>query len=67
MKIIGVILILWGIADFGLSWLETDLYGEIGINLPSWLYPYTAYIAMGLGYGLYALGGKTSLDEEDEK
>ena len=65
MKLIGVILILWGIADFGLSWMEIDLYGEIDINLPAWLYPFTAYIAIGIGYGLYALGGKTSIDEEE--
>ena len=65
MKIIGIILILWGIADFGLSWMETDLYNEIGINLPDWLYPFTAYIAMGVGYGIYALGSKTSTDEEE--
>ena len=66
MKIIGVIIILWGIADFGLSWMGTDLYGEIGINLPAWLYPFTAYIAAALGYGLYALGDKKSVDEESE-
>ena len=34
MKIIGTILILWGIADLGLSWAGTDLYSGIGITLP---------------------------------
>ena len=46
MKIIGIIIILWGIADFGLSWVGTDLYLEIGINLPVWLYQWTAWIAI---------------------
>ena len=32
-KIIGGILILLGIADFGLYWIGIDLYREIGINV----------------------------------
>ena len=49
LTIVGVILMLWGIADFVLSWVGTDLYWEIGINLPDWLYPMTGFIAMGIG------------------
>ena len=32
MKIIGALLIIWGIADIALSWVGTDLYWEIGIR-----------------------------------
>ena len=56
MKIIGIILIIWGIADFALSWMETDLYLEIGIILPDVIYPFTAWIAMGIGFAIYSMG-----------
>ena len=61
-KIVGVILILWGIADFGLSWVGTDLYWEIGIKLPDWLYRWTAWIALGIGFAIFSIG-----KEEEEK
>ena len=65
MKIIGVILILLGIADFGLSWVGTDLYWEIGINLPDWLYPWTAWIALGIGGAIFSIGKKEEEEEEE--
>ena len=55
MKIIGIILILWGIADLGLSWADTDLYSEIGITLSESIYPFTHWIAMGIGFVLYSI------------
>ena len=33
MKIVGILLIIWGFADLGLSWAGTDLYYEIGLSL----------------------------------
>lgn len=56
MKIAGILLIIWGVADFGLSWMGIDLYGEIGIQLPAIIYPFTAYIAGAIGYGIFAAG-----------
>ena len=56
-KIIGILLILWGLADFGLSWTDTDLYYEIGIQIPDVIYPWTAVISMGIGFAIYTLGG----------
>ncbi len=56
MKIIGTILILWGIADLGLSWVGTDIYWEIGITLSETIYPFTHWIAMGIGFALYSIG-----------
>ena len=64
-KIVGVILILWGIADFGLSWVGTDLYWEIGINLPDWLYPWTAWIALGIGFAIFSIGKEEEEEEEE--
>ena len=64
-KIVGVILILWGIADFGLSWVGTDIYLEIGINLPGWLYyPWTAWIALGMGFAIFDI---FSMGKEEEE
>lgn len=65
MKIIGIIIILWGVADFGLSWVGTDLYLEIGINLPLWLYQWTAWIAMGIGYAIFSIGESDKQEKEE--
>ena len=56
MKIIGRALIAWGFADLGLSWLGTDLYGEIGIELSAGIYPFTHWIAMGIGVAILSIG-----------
>ena len=63
MKIVGIILIVWGFADLGLSWAGTDLYWKIGIELPDVIYPFTHWIAMGIGYAIYRIG-KPSDEEE---
>ena len=54
MKIFGMLLICWGFADLGLSWVGTDLYGLIGIQLSGSIYPFTHWIAIGIGYAIYA-------------
>ena len=56
MKIIGIVLIVWGIADLALSWFGTDLYWEIGIELSKGIYPFTHWIAMGIGFAIYSIG-----------
>jgi len=53
MKLFGILLIFWGIADLALSWSGTDLYYEVGINLPNAIYPFTHWIAIGVGYGIF--------------
>lgn len=58
MQVIGVLLIVWGIADFALSWNNIDLYQEIGIDVPIDIYPYTAWIAMIIGGLIYRIGSK---------
>ena len=62
LKIIGGIIIAWGVLDFGLSWMGTDLYGEIGIIIPEPIWNYTSYIAGIIGVGLIALGNKMGHD-----
>lgn len=60
MKILGILLIIWGFADLGLSYAGTDLYYEIGINLSDAIYPFTHWIAMGIGYAIYSFAGSSA-------
>ena len=54
MKIIGVILILFGLADLIGSFMGFDLWGGyIGIELPEILWRFSAYIEIGIGYFLF--------------
>ena len=62
LKIIGGILVLFGLADFIGSFAGFDLWGIIGLQLPDLLWSFSAYIEMGLGYFLFNLG---SGDEEE--
>ena len=55
---------LWGFADMGLSWLGTDLYWEIGIQLSETIYPFTHWIAMGIGYAIYSFASPVEEKEE---
>ena len=66
LKISGGLIIAWGVLDFGLSWMNSDLYGEIGIKVSEFIYHYTAYIAGIIGWGVYAIGNKMSEDESEE-
>jgi hypothetical protein len=56
LKIIGGLLVAWGVLDFALSWMGTDLYAEIGITIPDAIWAYTAYIVGGIGFVLFTLG-----------
>ena len=58
MQVIGALLVIWGIADFALSWNNVDLYYEIGINVPADIYPYTAWVAIFIGGLIYRMGSK---------
>ena len=59
MKILGIVLILWGIADVGLNWVfGTDVYYSLGIQLPEAIWTYSHFIAIAIGFGIYQLGEK---------
>jgi hypothetical protein len=59
MKILGIVLILWGIADIGLNWIfDTDVYYSLGIQLPEEIWTYSHFISIAIGYGIYKLGEK---------
>ena len=66
LKIIGGLLVAWGVLDFALSWMGTDLYAEIGITIPDAIWAYTAYIVGGIGFALFAAGQKQGEDDTED-
>jgi len=63
LKIIGALLFIVGIVDVGGSFMDFDLWGTIGIQLPDVLWKYSGYIELILGGFLFNLG---SGDKEEE-
>ena len=67
MKIIGGILIAFGITDVVLSWIGIDVWGEwIGVDLPYFIWYVAGYIEVGVGYFIYNLGSKNAEIPTDE-
>jgi hypothetical protein len=61
MRFIGLLLILFGIADFGVGWFEIDVwYDWFGIDLPDWLYYFSAIIEIAIGSALMRIGNDES-------
>jgi hypothetical protein len=56
MKIVGFLLIGLGALDVGLSYIGIDIYWEIGIYVPDWLYEWTGFIPMTIGVLLLLTG-----------
>jgi len=66
MKIVGMLLIMFGLVDLIGSYFEFDLWGVIGIHLPDLLWKFSSYIEIGVGYVLLQLGSSAdSVDESD--
>lgn len=63
MKIIGILLIIFGVVDLIGSYTDFDLWGTIGIRLPDLLWQYSSFIEIGLGFFLTSLG---SSDDDTE-
>jgi hypothetical protein len=59
MKIAGIIIITFGLADLIGSYTDFDLWGGfIGVDLPEVLWKYSSYIEIALGYFLMNMGSK---------
>ena len=53
MTIAGIILIVFGVIDFGGSWFGFDLWGGfLGVDLPDLVWQFSAYAEIALGYFL---------------
>ena len=51
MKILGVIIIAFGLVDLIGSYMSFDLWdGFIGVQLPDLLWQYSSYIEIAIGY-----------------
>ena len=56
-KIIGAALLLWGIADFAISYQGGNLWTQVGVSLPSEIASYSHFAAMGLGVIIFLVFG----------
>ena len=57
LKVIGGLLIAFGLVDMIGSWTGLDVWTEwIGVHLPEFIWSFTAYIEIGIGYTLLKLG-----------
>ena len=58
MKIVGILIIIFGVVDLVGSFAGFDLWGTIGVQLPDLLWKYSAYIEIAVGYGvMHFFGG----------
>ena len=56
-QVIGYLLILWGVADFGLSYAGVDLwYSVLGIYLEGAVYQYSGMAAIIIGWLISRIG-----------
>ena len=64
-KIIGGLLVAFGLVDMIGSFTGLDVWGEwIGVELPEVIWSFTAYIEMGIGYSLLKLGSNDTEETE---
>lgn len=62
LSIIGGAIVVWGFIDLGMSWAGTDVYYDwLGIDVGG-LYPFTHWIAFGVG-GVLAFIGNQDKEE----
>lgn len=62
LKIIGAVIFIFGLVDFGGNFMDFDLWSKIGIQLPDIVWKYSAYIEMAIGGFLFSMGS----DDKDE-
>lgn len=66
-KIVGGLLIAWAVADFGLSYMGTDVWLDwLGVELPEIIYRYSAMIVGVVGGVIFSLGGSAEPEDAPE-
>ncbi len=65
-KILGSIVVLWGIADLIIGLQGGDLWAQVGITLPAIVWSYSHYIAIIGGVFIFSLGGGGKEDVPQE-
>lgn len=53
---VGALFVLFGLVDLIGSFQDFDLWSEMGIELPGFLWHYSAYIEIAIGAGLFSQG-----------
>jgi len=66
LKIIGVLLVVFGAVDLIGSFTGFDLWGTIGVNLPEIIWRYSSYIEIAAGMLLFSLGSANKEEETTE-
>lgn len=67
MKIAGILIILFGVVDLGGSFVDFDLWGTLGVQLPEILWQFSAYIEIAIGCGIINFfGSSDKVGEEIE-
>jgi len=68
MRLIGLLLVIFGITDFAMSWMGTDVWADwLGIQLPEWLYYFTAIIEVAIGSAMMRMGGNNANGSTDSE
>lgn len=63
MKVLGILMMLFGGIDLAGSYLDFDLWGGfLRINLPEFLWLYSAYIELLIGYLMIQFSQKKVAD-----
>ena len=62
-KIIGVLVVLWGIADLVIGLQGGDLWAQIGVQLPDIIWRFSHYIAIIAGATIFGMGVKNAGEE----
>jgi len=67
MKILGLVLIAFGLVDLLGSCAKFDLWGDfLQIDLPELLWKYSSYIELIIGYSLFNAGSSSDQEAETE-
>ncbi len=65
MKILGMVIIAFGLVDLVGSYTGLDLWGKIGIELPELIWQYSSFIEIGLGFFIMKIGSNESDGTEE--
>ncbi|MHC4515421.1 MAG: hypothetical protein ACYTGW_01270 [Planctomycetota bacterium] len=63
MVIIGGVLFLFGLVDLIGSFADFDLWGSMGVELPEFLWKFSAWIEIIIGALLFKLGKRAKADD----
>ncbi|MBM7069833.1 hypothetical protein [Actibacterium sp. 188UL27-1] len=67
LRFLGGAIFLWGAADLVLSWTGMDLWAEVGVTLPEFIWQFSHYAAMALGGVIFMAGSPDQGAEETKK